>query len=232
MSVYYKVDSRKRTYAEHWRIQWPNLEAFLVAAFCKLLGIRQRHTFGMRRPESLDLHEPSAVPRLVRDRLADIIRECDDLDLPFQFYSSVDVMIGSRVKAYTAAMLHPQGLCWATAIAVLVRGKNGEEVRPVRFNCFSRLPDDRYVVTSAHEWRITPHPDDLLEHLVGAWPDAVVARHLVRIEEPALRPLAVRQGELDQVILTREQRHVDYQVERGVFVPMTPEEVERATGRR
>src|SRR5262249_52797140 len=148
---------------EHWRIQWPNLSSFLVAAFCKLLDIPQRCTFGIRRPEELHLYEPSEVPRSVRERLANTVWACEDLGLDFQFYASVDAMVGGRVRAYTAAMLDPDGRMWASAIALVRRG-NDEREEPVKFTCFSRLPGGRHVVTSDHRWKLTPHPDDVREH--------------------------------------------------------------------
>jgi hypothetical protein len=231
MDLLYKVDSRRRTFAEHWRIQWPKVDRFLVAAFCKLVGIPQRCTFGIRRPEALDLHEPSEVPRTVRERLASTIGACAELGLAFQLYASVDATVGSRVKAYMAAMLDAEGLMWASAIAARVKRGSNERVQPVKLTCFSRLPDGRYVVTSDHQGKLTPHAGDLREHLVGRPPDAVVARHYRRIDEPALRPVAVRPDELAGVILEREQRHVDHQVERGVYVLMTEEEIDRITAR-
>jgi hypothetical protein len=204
---------------------------FLVAAFCKLLGIPRPCTFGIRRPEKLNLHEPPEVPRAVRERLANTVAACEDLGLAFQFYASVDATVGGRAKAYMAAMLGAGGLVWASAITALVRRGNSERVKPVKLTCFSRLPDGRYVVTSDHRGKMTPHPGDLREYLAGAPPHAVVARHSERIDEPALRPVAVREDELAGVILGREQRHVDFQVVRGVYVPMTEEEIDRITGR-
>jgi hypothetical protein len=229
-ALLYKVDGRRRSFIEHWRIQWPRLDRFLVAALCKLLGVQRRCTFGVRRPERLDLHRAPEVPEAARGRLANAVRACEGLGLAFQFYASVDAVVGARVKAYTAALLHVDGLFWATAIAARVRRGGNERARPATFNCFSLLPDGRYVVTSDHRWKLMPHPGDLPEYLPGAPPAVVVARHRSRID-PALRPVAVREDELAGVILGREQRHVDHQVERGVYVPMTGEEIERITGK-
>jgi hypothetical protein len=230
MSVLYKVDNRKRTFAEHWRLHRPNLPGFLVAAVCKLLGVTQPCTFGIRRPTVLNRHEPDELPRLVRERLTDTVRACTDLGLAFQFYGSVEATVGTRVKAYTAALLHAEGLFWATGIAVLVRGGGAERVPSVKFTCFSRLADGRYIVTSDHVWKLTPHPGDLVVFVSGAPPAAVAERHARRIESPEMRPLTVRADELANVILEREQRHVDYQVIRGVYVPMTAAEVDRVAG--
>jgi hypothetical protein len=231
MALLYRIDSSRRTFAEHWRIQWPRVDGFLIVACCKLLGMPGRCTFGIRRPEELHIHDPSDVPRAVRERLADPVEACEDLGMAFQFYASVDALVGSAVKGYTAAMLDAEGRFWATAIAVVVRRGNNERVQQVRFSCFSRLRDGRYAVTSDHVWRMTPHPGDLPEFLDGALPDAVVAAHSRRIDEPALGPVEVREDELAGVILDREQRHVDHQVERGVYVPMTQDEIDRITGR-
>jgi hypothetical protein len=70
---------------------------------------------------------------------------------------------------------------------------------------------------------------DLREDLAGAPPAAVVARHYRRVGGPALRPVGVREDELAGVHPGAERRHVDYQIERGVYVPMTEEEIERVT---
>jgi hypothetical protein len=223
--VLYKVDSRKRTFAEIWRIHRRNLGGFLIAAVCKVLGIQQSYSFGIRRPESLRLHEPSDVPRSVRDLLAPTVRACEELDLAFRFYATTDAVVGSAVKVYMAALLHTEGLIWANAMATLFH--RTQQVRLAGFNCMSRLPDGRFLATSDHVWKLTPHPGDLAEFLSGAAPDAVLARHYQRTEAPGVSPLPVREDELAGILLAREQRHVDYAVERGVYVPMTGEEIER-----
>jgi hypothetical protein len=225
--VYYKVDSTKRTYAEYWRLA-PSLSGFLYAALHKLLRAQLPHTFGIRRPEALNRHIESDLPSPARERLAPVIAKCEELHLTFQFYSSVDAMIGSRLMAYSAAMLHLDGSTWATAITVLGRNK----ARPATFCCFSLLYDGRYVVTSDHAWKLNPHPGDIVEYLVGAQPEAISTRHSERITEPGHRPICIRPEELTRTILTREQRHVDHQVERGVYVPMTDAEVARITRKR
>ena len=231
MTALYKVDSTKRTFAEHWRIQWPNVGGFVIVAVSKLLGVPRPCTFGIRRPDALVLHKPTSVPRPVRESFADAIAACEERGLIFQFYSSCDAVIGARIKAYSAAMLDQEGHVWATAITTApLRGSSGRAGR-AKFSCFSRLPDSTYVVTTDHLWRITPHPGDLVEYVVGAPPDVIVARHYRRIDEPALPVLSVGEDELADLLLSREQRYVDHQVRRGVFVPMTQEEIDRLTAR-
>ncbi len=134
-------------------------------------------------------------------------------------------MVGGRTKAYLAAMLHAGGLAWATAVVAV-----GKTARPARLNCFSLLRDDRVAATSDHRWRLIPHPDDLPEFVPGASPAALVKWHLARIETPGTWPVRVTKDELPGILLRREQRHVDHSVGRGVYVPMTPEEVEGLTG--
>jgi hypothetical protein len=218
----YKVDSRRRTYAELWR-QAPNLRGFFRVALGKLLGVQQPCTFGIRRPEALNRHTAPEVPAPVRQRLEPVLAKCMELNMPFQFYATVDATIGSQAKAYMATVLHADGSTWASATTVVVRNRT----RPAMFNCFSLLHDGRYVVTSDHAWKLAPHPGDLVERLVGAPPEAVEARHSERLAEPGRRAVHVRPEELERTILTREQRHVDYQIERGVYVPMTEDEFER-----
>jgi hypothetical protein len=134
-------------------------------------------------------------------------------------------MVGSPVTCYLTAALPADGRSWATVLFGTVRG----QVRQVLFNCFSRLRDDRPVVTSDHEWKLVPHSDDLPEYPPGASPAAVVERHLARLQAPDVWPVRIAKADLPGVILAREQRHVDHGVERGVYVPMTEPEVERLT---
>jgi hypothetical protein len=231
MGVLYKLDSTRRNFGELWRIHRPNLLGFLAVAAHKLLGIPRYHAFAVRRPNSLHLHEPAEVPRPVRERLEGPIQACEGFDFALRFFATVDATVGGFVKAYMAALLHEEGRVWAVAITAMVWRGGNERVRPAHLTCFSRLPDGRYVVTSDHTWKSEPQPDDRPEFLAGASPEAVVARHFDRIDELEPEPVVVREGDLAGLILAREQRHVDYQVRRGVYVPMTAEEVERLTAR-
>jgi hypothetical protein len=225
--VYYTVDSTKRTYGEHWRIQSPNLQRFLVAAFCKLLGIRQRHRFAIRRPDALNIHATPDIPRLVRQELAGKVTACEDLGLAFQFYGSVDATIGTRAKAYLAALLDEDRQSWASVLTALIWGTHADRVQPAKLSCFSLLPDGTYLVTTDHVWKLVPHPGDLVEYVVDA-PEAVVAAHRRRLSGLNSAPVIMREEALADAILAREQRHVDRQVQRGVYVPMTGEEIEQA----
>jgi hypothetical protein len=220
--MFYKVDSRKRTYGELWRLA-PNLRGFVGAALSKLLGIQKPCTFGIRRPEALNLHAEDEVPAAVRERLEPVIAKCAEGNMPLQFYATIDATIGSHAKAYMATVLHADGYTWANAMTVLVRHR----AQPAKFTCFSLLHDGCYVVTSDQVWKLAPHPGDLVERMVGASPEAVEKRHYERITEPGRRAVHIRPEELAQTILTREQRHVDYQIERGVYVPMTEDEFMR-----
>lgn len=222
METIYRVDSRRRTYGELWR-QAATTKGFLTAALGKLMGIQQPCKFGVRRPKRLEIHE--YVPDTVEARLAPTISTCDDLNLPFQFYASIDAMIGGTTKAYLVAMLHTDYSTWATAMTALVKGK----ATPTKFNCFSLLQDGRYVVTSDHKWKLVKHPQDIVVQIPDASPVEVERRHNERMAE--WRAEIVRPEQLQQAILTREQRHVDYQIERGVYVPMTTEEIERIVRR-
>jgi hypothetical protein len=138
MNALYKVDSRNRTFGELWRIHCPDLFGFLVVAFCKLLRIPFSHGFGIRRPEQLNLHEPAALPPLVRDRFAKALWRDEDLGLDLQFYYSVDCMVGSSVKAYAAILLDTEGLFWVAALTVTKW--DGGPARYVEFNCLSPCP--------------------------------------------------------------------------------------------
>jgi hypothetical protein len=226
LRVFYTVDSSRRTYGELWRIHAPNLIRFLIAALKKVLGVPQRHSFAIRRPAVLTIHATADVPRPVRQQLAPAIRACEDLGLALQFYASIDALTGGRAKAYLAALLDVDRQSWATVMTVLIRGAHSDRVQPSKFNCFSLLPDRTYVVTTDHVWKLTPHPGDWVEYLVGEPPEVIVAAHRLRLRKLDGKPVSVGEEALAEAILLREQRHVDHQIERGVYVPLTGEELE------
>lgn len=228
----YTIDSRRRTYAEHWRLSAPSFRRFLAAAACKLLGIRQPSSFGVRRPDGLEFHSPPDVPASVLEALTAGVARGADVGLAFQFYASVNAVIGGRAKGYLAAMLHRDGRAWATAMAVWVWNRAPVRIQPAKFNCFSLLPDERYLVTSDHSWKLEPNPGDLVENLVGSSVAEVADRHARRAAESEAAPVLIRPADLAGVILTREQRHLDYQVGRGIYVPMSAEELERINRKR
>ncbi len=227
MAEIYKLDGRRLTFGELWRIHGHNPQGFLAASVRKLLGVPRPVTFGIRRPDALDLHEPADLPSPVRHRLESAVRKCEASGYALQFFASVDALVGSGTKAYMAALVPADGLVWATA--TVAHRRHGGADAP-RFTCFSRLSDGRYAITAGQRGKMASHPEDVVEVMDGAPFDAIAARHRERIAEPELRPVAVGRGELAGVLLSREQRHVDFQIQRGVYVPMTEEEVDRILG--
>jgi hypothetical protein len=230
VTTIYKVDSRNQTYGELWRTHRPRVNSFLVVALCKLLRIPMHYGFGIRRPEAIHRLEPAALPPLVLKRLEPVVRACAGPDLALQFYGSSETGVNARAKGYTAALLDADGLFWAQAVTALSWSRGVERVTPLKFVCYSLLTDDRYVVTSGHEWTWKPLAGDRAEFLAGAAPEVVVALHRRRIAQPVLRLVAVRPDELEQVMQDRNQLYFDRQVERGVYVPMTAKELRRLNG--
>jgi hypothetical protein len=58
VEVIYKVDSRRRTYGELWRIHRPHVGRFLLAATNKLFDVVEPCAFGVRRPDRINIHWP------------------------------------------------------------------------------------------------------------------------------------------------------------------------------
>jgi hypothetical protein len=221
MTEYYRLNGQALTYAEYWRMS-PGVFAFAVAALLKLLHCPLRFTFSIPRLEALTFLEPADIPEWVRDRWQEAVEVCQDEGLRLQFCYTTPVLERGRA-AYAGSFLHPEGHVAAAAIAV----RHARRTQ-VAFSCLTRLPGGRWLITSDQPAKMEPHPDDVIVRLVGADPDDVLDRHLEEVRALERPPLRIDPGEWPRLVLEREQRHVDFHIVRGVYVPMTEEEVEQA----
>jgi hypothetical protein len=220
MTEYYRLNGQTLSYAEYWRMS-PGIFAFAMAALLKLLHCPVNFAFSIPRPEALTFMEPADIPGWVQKRWQRAVETCQDWGLQLQFCYTLPVLERHR-EAYAASFLSGDGLVGAAVCAAATR-----VLSRTTFSCLSRLRGGYALITTDQRKQLEPHPDDQIVRLPGAAPDVILERHLRELGEPERTPWPVNGAEWPQYVLEREQRHVDYHIVRGVYVPMTAAAIER-----
>jgi hypothetical protein len=216
MTTYYTLDSRKLSYAEFWRIT-RKPASFLVAAIAKVLGAKINFKSTVARVDALTILQVADVPEHVRNALAGILSQCQAQGLQLQFWYTVPP-VRQDAEGYGAAMLSSDG----TIVANVLFARVGATQRTV-FGFTSLQSGGRLIATSGEPKRFNTPPQLNGEHMPGSAFDAVLARHRQRItDRGGDGVLRVPASDVASVILALNNLHIDYQIQRGVYVPAAP----------
>jgi hypothetical protein len=222
MTTFYRVDGGRLTLAEYWRLS-SDLLSFLFAAGRKLLGVPLRFAFTVPRPDRLFVVEFDELPAAARNAMKHPIRDAERAGFRLAFCHRLPVPEPERVGA--AAVLldgHHE------SVLVVIFGLHGER-REVQLGCVSWFADDTLASTTTARKTLTPVPGADIERYPGA--DAATLAglhrdHLERLAARGLVPAALDPHRLSEYVLEWELRYVDFHIERGVFVPMTEDELD------
>ena len=115
---------------------------------------------------------------------------------------------------------------------MIIFGKNGDHLE-MHVACASRFSDDTLGTTSSMKKTMEPTPWQHIERYPGVSAGALYRNHrdhLERLAGQGLIPVRLDPDRLDQFVLECELRYVDFHIGRGVFVPMTEEELDAISG--
>jgi len=227
MNKYYKLDSRKVTYGEYWNIT--RSINVIIPWTAKLLGIPMKFASGLPYFETvrdLEVSETEFSPR-GRQRLQALMDKC--LDLGFhspRFFSYVSMK--GDLRTSFIAMLHPSGATVRLMYSVALKVQPPKEKLLVVL--LSELRDGTFFFTSSQRKQFLNAPNIVANRLVGASPERLVESHLKKLSELPMSnpPKPVTTPEmLDDVWDRYEKESREFGMQRGIYVWMTPEEVER-----
>lgn len=222
MTTFYRVDGARLTYAEYWRMS-PGVIAFLIAAGLKLVGWPLRFNFAIPRPDQLFVVELEELPSPARRMLGQAIRFAEGEGLRLIFCHRLAVPEPNRVGA-AALMLDEEN----TSALMIIYGQQNAEGQ-LQLACASRFADDTLATTTTMKKTMEPMPNQDIERYPGETPAGLYRRHcehLERLADQGLIALKFDPNRLEQFVLDREVKYVDFHVGRGVFVPMTEEELD------
>jgi hypothetical protein len=227
MTTYYRVDGARLSYAEYWRMS-PSAIAFFIAAGRKLLGVPIHFNFAIPRPDRLFLVELEELPPPARRAMAPAIRSAEQAGLRLSFCRRLAVPEPHRIGA-AALLLDDEN----QTSQMVVFGSHGKR-RELRLACVSRFPDDTLATTTTMKKSLQPMPGFHIERYPDASPALIYAHHrghLERLAAEGLIPVPFQPEKLEDFVLLNEVRYVDFHIGRGVFVPMTEDELDAAAGR-
>ena len=226
MTTYYRVDGAKLSYAEYWRLS-PGAIPFAIAAGLKLIGFPLRFKFAIPRPDRLFLVEFEELPSIARRALEPELDSAESAGFRLLFCHRLALPEPDRLGA-ACVLLDEKNLCGL----MVMFGKHGDQ-RELHLVCVSCLVDDRLAVTTTMKQSLNSTPWQSVERYPGANVrvlDAMHREHLARLDNQGAIPIRLDPDRLDQFIFECELRYVDYHIERGVFVPMTEEELDAISG--
>ena len=227
MNRYYKLDSRKVTYGEYWNIT--RSVTVLIPWTAKLLGIPMK--FGSGLPEfdsvrDLEVPEDQFSPR-GRQRLQPLMDKCQGLGFhPPRFFTYCSMK--RDVQTWFIAMLHPSGATIRLMYTVGLKVQPPTEKLTVVL--LSELRDGTFFVTSSKRQQFLSSPNVVVNRLMGASPEKLVESHLKKLSELPMNnpPKSVTSTEmLDELWDRYEKGAREFGMQRGIYMWMTPEEVER-----
>lgn len=227
MAEYYKVDGRKITLREYWNIvrSWKALVPWIAAR----LGVPMQISTGFRQPDAVSEIEipESELSSQARAKLQPVLDQC--LQLGFhspRFYSHESLR--HDVRTFFIAMLHRSGEFTLRLMYSL--GSNvSPPVETFLVVLLSELSDGTFFFTSDQRPKFKNPPGILNNRLIGGSPVQLIESHRQKLAELAARnpPKHVQSAAaLDDAWNRYEKLSVDFQVNRGLYVRMTPEEAE------
>lgn len=222
MTTFYRVDSRKLTFAEYWRMS-PDVFSFLVAAGLKVIGLPIRFSFAIPRPDKLFVVEFDELPAAARNGMKRALRDAERAGLRLAFCHRLAVPERHRLGA--AAVLLDDAR--QTAFSVIY-AQHGAQ-RECQLSAVSRFADDTLACTTTIKKTMVPVPGSDVDRYPGADPAAIYDRHRAHLERLAgqgLVPVLLDEHRLPDFVHECEVRYVDFHIGRGVFVPMTDDELD------
>lgn len=225
MTTFYRVDGGRLTYGEYWRMA-PSPLAFLIAAGRKFLGSPLQFQFAIPRPDRLFLVEFEEFPGYAKRAMTPAIQAVEREGLRLVFCHRIAVPEPNRLGV-AAHFLDPKN---HASLGILF-GRTGEHIE-LRISCASGMSDDSLAVTTTMKQTLNPVPGQSIVRKPGADADEIYrlhCEHLARLDREGLLPKKLNPDRLDEFVLGWELNYVDHHIARGVFVPMTDEELDEVS---
>jgi hypothetical protein len=236
MTTYYTYASiTQRPFPSIWRTCWRLYGlaaplAFVHLTIRKVLRLRRIVYWGFPRPERIDILQESALPFVVRKEFEPGERACQAVGMQYVYYTKGPHIGGAQ--RYAAAYLSADGTFYAGIVWNRFVFKDQTRTSTV-FACHTPLTGGRRLHTSAIPRRfldagMIPSEHEMLRLPRGTPPEEVIARHIERVHE-ASGVVRLREDNLIPFVLDDAQRLFDWMVEKGLYTPLTEEEVARLT---
>jgi hypothetical protein len=213
MKVLYRINPQAVTYREYWRL--PGFSLFLQKLFH--LPIAWRH-LPIEREEVTRL-DPVDPPAPLRRACEAVLQASTDHGLKLGFYFALPVL-GWAPGIYGAALLGREQRVAAVLAYFPKRWP------PTSISCYSTLAGGRVLkTTDTQEWIADPPAwEKVIVPQIRYYAEDVLEHHCQRLASS--EPVAVAPEALHAYLTDLFEQFFDYQVERGVLVPVPPDEAD------
>ncbi|HYG77158.1 MAG TPA: hypothetical protein VEK08_19295 [Planctomycetota bacterium] len=218
MRQYYKTDITRLTFGELWRLA-PG-PAFLFAAVIKILNIKLAVPNATCRVDKLIILEPATMSKVVRPDTWKRIEECHALGFNFEFWYTVPLIGG---EGYGAVLSSPDR---RTIAHVIYSRTVADLIQELTIHCFqSRARDGSPITTGAKKQQMMPTPGEHVIYRPGFSVAQTWDEHKDFLNRLAAQTVPMDRAAIEQFLVDVSNRDVDFNIERGVYVPMTEAEV-------
>lgn len=227
--VAYKTNARAMGFRELFRVAGSpgvGLFACLMKLF-RLIG-PSSDGYGLRSfGDTLNRTDMDAVPRRVARATEGYRARLEKLGFVPGFAYALETF--GIQEAHGLVFRHKDALIAASiSYARCVRGEAETATTVFGFN--TMLMDDTYLMTSGNKRLMEKPAVFLVEFMPGAAPKDVYERHRERVEQAIERPRKIKtDDDLERLVLNCENAETDFNIERGVFVRMTRDDIELGT---
>ncbi len=214
---YYRVDTRKLTYAELWRVS-PGL-GFAVGAVLKTLLIPIQVSTIVPYVDEITLVGPETLDEDVKLALSIPSSGWTSLGFRPAFHYTVPLR-GDGMRSAAVVFLSADELTVAQT-AFVEKTVGLVTRREVVSFCFSRFDDGTFLGESSAAKRFNSPPEFDSRSLPGGSSEQLFSLHEERLREGKHgRPARIGRDGLKALITFLNNRHVEYMAQRGVYVPV------------
>jgi hypothetical protein len=174
--------------------------------------------------DSLEMRDIDDVSRRVRAATDGYLAKLEKLGFVPGFAYSIE-SYGPQ-EGHGLVLRHRDGT-GGGSIVYARQVQNGKETETAVFSYCTPLKDDTYLITSGNKQLINKPDSFLCEYMPGRQPKEVWERHLDRVDQAAASPRKIRtDDDLARIVLYCENEETEFNLERGVLVRMTRDEIE------
>lgn len=226
MAEYYKLNTRRITLKEYWNIR-PSPKVLIPWLGAKL-GLRMGTGTSFRRPAMVKEMEVSAegFSSTARQVLQPVLDQCLSLSFHTPRYFVLETL-RQHGRTSSINMLHVSGQ-FSVRLTHTIMSTISPPIQSTGVYVLSELRDGSWLCTTDQKPKFLSMPGVFVQRLIGANVSQLVAAHRQKIAElPIANPVktASSQEEMDAVWDRYERASFDFGIKRGLYVPMSPEEV-------
>jgi len=211
------------TIAEYWRIS-PNIFTFAIAVGLKPFG-GFPFNFSIPRVDRIHEVEWDDLPPVVTRQFKDPVRQFERAGFNYLFAYELPLLERNRL-GMAAVLISKDALTFAT-----VNYAQDPTTHQRQCNCVSVFDDTTKGVTTTAKKMMKPHPQYRTQRHPEAQADVLSEHHkqhlAERDEEFSIRPIRLDAAAVREAVLDGEQGHVDFNIERRVYIPMSKEEIRK-----